>query len=139
MKYNYELVIYILEFIKFEMLDKTKPFATDILLDFDDSGVNKSQYDFLEDRLDNYNLYLEREYSMTYDSEYDESNEVLSMGIIISIPDRLIPEDQEEFTQLCMVLIDGFNKFYERSILFLNNKEKNISDLNPSYLSSNLS
>ena len=75
---------------------------------------------------------------MTYDSQYDESDELLSMGIIITIPDRLIPEDQDEFTQLCMVLIDGFKKFYERSIQFLNNKKRKGSNLNPSYLLSAL-
>jgi hypothetical protein len=56
------------------------------------------------------------------------------MGIIITIPDRLIPIDQEEFKQLCNGLIDGFQKFYERSIQFLNNKKRRGSDLNPPYL-----
>ena len=40
MNINYELVIYILEFIEFEMLDRTKPFASDILLKFEDNEVN---------------------------------------------------------------------------------------------------
>jgi hypothetical protein len=116
------------------MLDKTKPFASDILLNFEDSGVNEAQYAFTKARLENYNLYIDREYSMTYDTQYDESNELFSMRIIITIPDRLIPKDQDKFTQLCMVLIDGFKKFYERSIQFLKNKKRKGSDLNPSYL-----
>jgi hypothetical protein len=134
MNINYDLVIYILEFINFEMLDRTKPFASDILLNFEDGGVNEAQYAFLKGRLDSYNLYIDREYSMTYETQYDESEEILSMGIIISIPDRFIPEDQDEFTQLCMVFIERFQKFYERSIQFFNNKNKKESDLNPSYL-----
>ena len=121
MNINYKLVIYILEFIEFEMLDRRKPFASDILLKFEDNEVNKIQCDFIEDRLDNYNLYIERDYSMTYNAQYDESDEILALRIIISIPDRFIPQDQEEFTQLCMGLIEGFQKFYERSIQFLNN------------------
>jgi len=48
MNINYELVIYILKFIKFEMLDRTKPVAKDILLKFEDSGVNKAQCIFLK-------------------------------------------------------------------------------------------
>jgi len=116
------------------MLDRTKPFASDILLKFEANTINKTQYAFIEDRLDNYNLYIDPEYSMTYNSQYDESKEILSMGIIITIPDRLIPIDQEEFKQLCNGLIDGFQKFYERSIQFLNNKKRRGSDLNPPYL-----
>ena len=116
------------------MLDRTKPFASDILLKFKDNQVNKAHCAFIEDRLDHYNLYIDPKYSMTYDSQYDESNEVLSLGIIITIPDRLKPKDQKEFTQLCMGLIEKFQKYYERSIQFLNNKNRKGSDLNPSYL-----
>ena len=134
MNINYELVIYILEFIKFETLERTKPFASDILLKFEDNQVNKAQCAFIEDRLDHYNLHIDHGYSMTYDSQYDESDEILSMGVIITIPDRLKPKDQEEFTQLCTVLIEKFQKYYERSIQFLNNKNRKGSDLNPSYL-----
>ena len=124
MNINYDLVIYILEFIEFEMLDRTKPFASDILVKFEDNEVNKAHCTFIKDRLDNYNLHIDRGYSMTYDSQYVESEELLSMGIIISIPDRFTPTDQEEFTQLCMVLIEKFQKYYELSIQFLNNKKR---------------
>jgi len=134
MNINYELVIYILEFIEFEMLDRTKPFASDILLKFEDDEVNKIQFDFIEDRLDNYNLYIDREYSMTYDAQYDESDEILALWIIISIPDRFIPQEQEELTQLSMGLIEGFQKFYELSIQFINNKKRDGLTLNPSYM-----
>ena len=71
---------------------------------------------------------------MTYDAQYDESDEILALWIIISIPDRFIPQEQEELTQLSMGLIEGFQKFYERSIQFLNNKKRRGSDLNPPYL-----
>jgi hypothetical protein len=134
MNVNYKLVMYILEFIKFEMLDRTKPFATDILLKFEDNKVNKAHCAFIEDRLGNYNLHFDRGCTMTYDSLYDESDEQLYIDLIISIPDRLKPQDQEEFTQLCKGLIEGFQKYYERSIQFLNNKNRKGSDLNPSYI-----
>ena len=42
MNINYELVIYILEFIKYETLERTKPFSSDILLKFEDNQVNKA-------------------------------------------------------------------------------------------------
>jgi hypothetical protein len=60
-----------------------------------------------------------------YDSQYDESEELLPMGIIITIPDRFTTQDQAEFTQSCMVLIEKFQKYYELSIQFLNNKKRN--------------
>ena len=124
MNINHDLVIYILEFIKFETLERIKPFASDILVKFEDNEVNKAHCTFIKDRLDHYNLHIDHGYSIIYDSQYVESEELLSMGIIITIPDRFTPTDQEEFTQLCMVLIEKFQKYYELSIQFLNNKKR---------------
>jgi hypothetical protein len=46
------------------MLDRTKPFASDILVKFEDNQVNKAQYAFIEDRLDHYNLHIDHGYSI---------------------------------------------------------------------------
>jgi hypothetical protein len=32
-----------LDFINFEILDKTKPFATDVLIQFEETGVNTGE------------------------------------------------------------------------------------------------
>ena len=61
-----------LDFINFEILDKTKPFATDVLIQFEETGVNTGKYSFIQDRLDNYNLYMDTKYSMTYETQYNE-------------------------------------------------------------------
>jgi hypothetical protein len=116
MNINYELVIYILKFIKFEMLDRTKPVAKDILLKFEDNGVNKAQCAFLKNHLDNYKLYLDSKYSMKSDTEYDESKEILLIGITITIPNRLIPKKNDKLTKIVMDLKQGFQNFYEQTI-----------------------
>ena len=116
MNINYELVIYILKFIKFEMLDRTKPVAKDILLKFEDSGVNKAQCIFLKNHLDNYKLYLDSKYSMKSDTQYDESKEILLIGITITIPNRLIPKKNDKLTKIVMDLKQGFQNFYEQTI-----------------------
>ena len=113
-----------LDFIKFEILDKTKPFATDVLIEFEETGVNTEKYIFIQDRLDNYNLYIDSKYSMTYETQYNEPEGILLMGIIIAIPDRLMPDDDDEYNQLISLFIKGFQQFHERTMLFLKNKKE---------------
>ena len=70
--------------ISYELLDKTY-LTTDILLKFEDIGINRDQYIFMKDRLDNFNLILDKEYSATLDSEYDEFKNFLLIEILLSI------------------------------------------------------
>ena len=117
-----------LDFIKFEILDKTKPFATDVLIEFEETGINIEKYSFIQDRLDNYNLYIDTKYSMEYKTQYNEHEGILLMGIIIAIPDRLVPDDDDEYNQLIAVFINGFQQFHERTMQFLKNKiEKGVA------------
>ena len=116
-----------LEFISYETLNKTKPFSTDILLNFMDNGINEAKFSFIKDRLDNYNLYLDSKFSMTYETKYDEDKETLIMKIILSIPDRLVPKDPNKLTNLIMVCIESFRQYHERTILFLKNKSEIIA------------
>jgi hypothetical protein len=116
-----------LDFINFEILDKTKPFATDVLIQFEETGVNTQKYSFIQDRLDNYNLYIDTKYSMTYETQYNEPEGILLMGIVISIPDRLVPDDDDKYNQLIAVFIKGFQQFHERTMQFLKNKKEGSS------------
>jgi hypothetical protein len=100
--------------ICYELLDKTK-LSTDILIKFEDKGINNEQYTFVKDRLDNFNLILDSEYSISIDSNYDESKNILSIGLILSISDLLKNRD----IQLEQVINEHsyrFIKFYERTI-----------------------
>jgi hypothetical protein len=113
-----------LEFINFEILDKTKTFATDILLKFEDKDIDKEKLLFIKDRLDNYNLYIDTKYSMTYETKYDESKKLLSMLITITVPDYLIQKDPAKLKQFVMILVENFQQFHERTIQFFINKKE---------------
>ena len=115
-----------LDFINFEILDKTKPFATDVLIQFKENRVNTEKYIFIQERLDNYNLYMDTKYSMSYETQYNEPEGILLMGIIITIPDRFVPQDEDKYNRLIAEFIKGFQQFHERTIQFLKNKQEKV-------------
>jgi hypothetical protein len=99
--------------ICYELLEKTWP-TTDILLRFEDKGINKEKYTFIKERIDNYSLIANRKYRITVNSKYDESNKILSIGLIISIPDKR----ESKNLYLEQIINDhsyNFIKFYERN------------------------
>jgi hypothetical protein len=102
-----------LRFIKCE-IGLTKPFATDMHLKFEDSKINLEQYTFLNSRLDNYNLYIDNEYSMTSETQFDENLQRSSIKITLRIPNRLMPKSAEETKEIMIVHIDRFLNFYDR-------------------------
>lgn len=107
--------------ICYELLDKTKP-TTDILLRFEDMKINREQYVFLKDRLDNFDLIIDSEYSIKIDSTFDEYKKILIIEIILSISDLLKPKD----VQLDQIINDHsyrFINFYERNIQLFNSKK----------------
>jgi hypothetical protein len=108
--------------ICYELLNKTKP-TTDILLRFEDNNINQAQYSFIKDRLDNFDLIIDSEYSIKIDSKYDESIDIISIEIILSISDLLKPKNIE----LDQIINDHsyrFINFYERTIQSFNSKNK---------------
>lgn len=116
-----------------------KPFATDMVIKFVDNGVNKEQYQFISKRLNNHNLYLENEYSMTSEIEYNESLQTLSIEITIIIPNRIMPKDADKTKELFIIHINRFQKFYERinqSLNYKKAKNLNINGFNNSNNSS---
>jgi hypothetical protein len=109
--------------ISYELLDK-KELTTDILLKFEDIGINKDFYDFIKDRLDSFKLEINHKYSITtIDSEYDNSKKILLVEFILSIPDHHKPLD-EDLEQIINDKTYKFTKFYERNIQLFNSKNK---------------
>ena len=53
---------------------------------------------------------------MKSDTQYDESKEILLIGITITIPNRLIPKKNDKLTKIVMDLKQGFQNFYEQTI-----------------------
>jgi len=134
MNINLLIGILVLKLIKNE-ITVTKPFATDLYLKFEDMGINKEQYLFLNKRLNNYISYIDCEYSLTSNMQYDEFLRILSIELTIIIPNRLMPKEVDKVKQLITVKINRFIKFYVRTILSLNYKKRKESDLNPSCIS----
>jgi len=110
------MVISMIKFVSAEKLSRTKPVASDFLLKFKDADVNKAQSVFEIEHLDNYNQYMNSEYKITFDAQYNESVQLLIIGLIVTIPDRLIPDEDEKLVELWMDLVKGFLKFYEQDI-----------------------
>lgn len=100
-----------MEFKKLKILDKMKPLATDIALIFEDTEVNKEDYEFLKAKLEDYNLEIDSELEITFDMEYDEYSKRLIIGVILAIPD---PNDltYNELITIRDSHINGFTEFY---------------------------
>ncbi|MGB9200012.1 hypothetical protein [Methanobacterium sp.] len=106
--------------ISYELLDN-EHITTDILIKFEDKSINKDFYDFIKGRLDDFKLDLNDPYSITIDSKYDDSKNIILIDIVLSILDTHKPSD----AHLVQIINDKtykFIKFYERNTqLFKNN------------------
>ena len=87
-----------------------------MIFTFEDTGVTKKQYSFLKNRLTQYNWYIDDDYSMLAETLFEESSEILLIAMVIVIPDRLMPKNNDVLTQMITEHINRFPKFYERII-----------------------
>lgn len=108
-----------LNFVDSEVLDKTKPVATDILIRFEDKAINNNQFEILNRRLLNYYPLINPEYKIELNNRFDEASQTLTIDLIITIPDRLVPKgDFLNSVEIFADNIKGFSDFY--------NKEKSL-------------
>ena len=123
----------ILKFIK-SNIKKINLFSADMILTFEDNKISKKQYSFIKNHLDNYEWYIDDEYSMTSETIYDESSEKLLIALDIIIPDRLMPKENNSLIQMIRDHINRFPKFYKMNMeLYKPEKEKELV-LNPCYV-----
>lgn len=94
-------------------INNKKSEATDLFLKFEDNNVNKDQYTFLKDKLDTFKFYIDNDYSMISEIQYDEFLELLIIGITIIIPDQFMPKDFEKCTEIIVDKMNLFRNFYE--------------------------
>ena len=94
-------------------IEKIKLDATNISVIFDDPEVPHGKYNFLKDRLSNYKLYINSEYSFKSELQYDKSSQLLSIGINIIIPVQYIPTDPTKANEILMDPINTFQIFYD--------------------------
>ncbi|MBP2045293.1 hypothetical protein [Methanobacterium aggregans] len=104
-----------LKCIDSQLLGKTKPFATDIILKFEDNNVSEYKYRFINPKLDDYILKLPTGWKMISDTQYNKVTGSLLISIIITIPDNLVPKGNLlDSVQIFADHIKGFREFYER-------------------------
>jgi hypothetical protein len=94
-------------------IEKTRLEETNISATMEDPEVQPEQYYFLKDRLTKYKFYINSEYSLKSQIEYNEPLKLLSIGINIIIPDHHIPNDTKEANEILMDPINTFQLFYD--------------------------
>jgi len=107
-------------------INKIKLEATEISVALEDTGVNPEQYIFLKDRLDSYKFYINSEYSIKSEIQYNESLQLVSIAINIIIPDRYIPNDPIKANEIIMDPVDTFQIFYDTQNEIFDRKYRNI-------------
>jgi hypothetical protein len=107
---------------KINKINKT----THISLQFEDTYLSKDQYKFIKERLKMFESYINSEYSLEYQTQYNQSSELLFIGVTIIIPDHLMPKDPEKSTETIMDPIIIFQKFYEAQNTIFKKKHRNI-------------
>ncbi len=95
--------------------------TTELLLKFEDTGLKLEQYTHLKDRLDTFNLYLNKEYILRSENSYDKNNRQLIIELTLLIPDHLMSEEfkatdvSNEITDLYKIFYDAQNKIYKKN------------------------
>ncbi len=108
-------------------IDNKKSTTTDIYLEFGDDEVNKDLYNFLQERIETFRLYIDHDYDMESKIEYDGTLETLIIGITIIIPEKLLVIDLQKCTEIIINKINLFRKFYEAQNTIYNKKSNKLN------------
>jgi hypothetical protein len=108
------MVMSILKFIKSE-IKKVILYSADMILTFEDN-ISKQQYSFIKNCLNKYEWYINDEYSMNTETIYNESSGMLLIALDIIIPDRHMPKNTDNLTQMIKDHINKFPKFYKQNM-----------------------
>ena len=87
--------------------------ASNISVTFEDSKVKIEHYKFLKNRLSTFKFYINSEYSLKSELQYDESSQLLSIGLNIIIPTQYLPDDPNKTNEILMEPINTFQLFYD--------------------------
>ncbi len=80
---------------------------------FEGLEVHEEQYNFLKDRLNSYELYINSKYSFKSEIQYDKSLELLSVKINIMIPNHCMPNACDKTNEIIMDPIHTFQMVYD--------------------------
>jgi hypothetical protein len=113
-----------IEFIKTDIIDDI--FHPGVFFTYMDTGVSKELYEFLDSKLDDYNLLLDGKCWMSSETDYDEKLELLIMGIKITVPKENITEKNiNEIPERILIHKSEFPKFYEKQKELFNHINRN--------------
>ncbi len=94
-------------------IEKIDLAVTNISVTFEDLEVQPEKYTFLKDRLNKFKYYINSEYSLKTELQYNNSSQLLLIGIRIVIPDNYIPEDPIKADKIILDPINTFQMFYD--------------------------
>jgi len=107
-------------------INKIKNESTLVSIKFEDKDISKKQYKFLKNQLYKFKLYINKEYSMKFDTQYDKLLKLFLIDLNVIIPNYLIPKDPEKSTETIMEPIMVFQLFYEaQNQISKKNRSKN--------------
>lgn len=92
------------------IINKNEPFESELMIKLKDDKVSEQQYEFLKDRLNNYIININPQYSIKSKTRYYKKTMTLLMLIIIIMPD-IILKDLDN-TKMLEKHIPDFEKFY---------------------------
>ena len=93
-------------------LNEKESSVTNIIATFEDQEITFKQYSFLKDRIKTYYLYLNREYFINIETQYNENSKQLLIELNIAIPNQFILKDNDMVQQTNY----GFNISVQRFI-----------------------
>jgi hypothetical protein len=89
---------------------------TDLLLLFEDDGVSREQYTYLQDKVADFKSCISPKYGLNSKIHYDRCSGNILLEIKLTIPNPLIHENFKKDSVFTMDLINKFKKFYETQI-----------------------
>jgi len=123
---------YVVNRIKWITMLKTNDIQINKIMDakkisviLEDPIVEFDQYTFLKNRLKDYKLYINSEYSLKSELQYNKSSQLLSIEINIIIPDKFMPKNTTEANNILMEPINTFQLFYDVQNEIYNRKHRN--------------
>ena len=94
-------------------INKVNLEASNISVTFEDSKVHTEHYNFLKNRLNTFKFYINSEYSLKSEIQYDESSQLLTIGLNIIIPNQYLIDDPNKTNEILMEPVNTFQLFYD--------------------------
>ena len=87
--------------------------ASNISVTFEDSKIHTEHHNFLKNKLNTFKFYINSEYSLKSEIQYEESSQLLSIRLNIIIPHQYLPDDPNKTNEILMEPINTFQLFYD--------------------------